>query len=265
MTGSVAVVGSLNVDLTLYVPRMPRPGETVAGTAFAVHPGGKSANQAVAASRLGADVRLVGAVGYDAYGTMLLASAEDAAAAQAFEGAAVVCLCLEVPQETVLAAARSGRAAGASVILNLSPFAEISRELVDHVDVLLVHVHEAAQLLGRPGLKAGEHDAGELAAAFAAAGYDRVIVTLGAAGALVLETAGGDGPVVERIAPTVVRAIDTTGAEDAFTGALAARLAGGDGLVAAARYASAAAVLATTRHGTQAAYAEATEISSSLG
>ncbi|MET3164843.1 UNVERIFIED_ORG: sugar/nucleoside kinase (ribokinase family) [Arthrobacter sp. UYEF10] len=74
----IVVVGSLNADLTIYCERLPLPGETVHGNGFAVYPGGKSANQAVAASLLGGDVSLVGAVGVDANGDMLLSSAAGA-------------------------------------------------------------------------------------------------------------------------------------------------------------------------------------------
>src|SRR4030095_1544170 len=77
-TAGIVVVGSLNADLTIYCDRLPKPGETVHGNGFAVNPGGKSANQAVAASKLGAQVSLVGAVGDDANGSMLLGSAANA-------------------------------------------------------------------------------------------------------------------------------------------------------------------------------------------
>src|SRR6478752_179100 len=73
-SGRIVVVGSLNADLTIYCDRLPLPGETVHGNGFAVNPGGKSANQAVAASKLGGRVFLIGAVGDDSNGNMLLAS-----------------------------------------------------------------------------------------------------------------------------------------------------------------------------------------------
>jgi len=74
----IVVVGSLNADLTIYCERLPLPGETVHGNGFAVNPGGKSANQAVSASKLGGTVSLIGAVGDDSNGAMLLASTEGA-------------------------------------------------------------------------------------------------------------------------------------------------------------------------------------------
>lgn len=300
--GRIVVVGSLNADLTIYCERLPLPGETVHGNGFAVNPGGKSANQAVAASLLGADVHLVGAVGDDSNGQMLLSSAagagvhvghvrtapaetgvaviavdvngenniiisagangtlspaDVAAAADVLAGAAVVCLCLEVSLETVLASAQAGHDAGATVVLNLSPYAEIPQQLADLTDVLLVNAHEASQLLGSALIPGSDGDASDweaVRARFAERGLQQVIVTLGAHGSVVLDSLAAAGQQLVQIAPITVKAMDTTGAGDAFTGAVAARLAAGASLADAAAFASIAAALATTRKGTQAAY-----------
>lgn len=303
----IIVAGSLNADLTIYTERLPSPGETLHGHGFAVNPGGKSANQAVSAAKLGGAVTLLGAVGQDANGEMLLTSTSSAgvdvssvkrvaeptgvavisvdargensiiisAGANAtlspadmapalFDGAGVVCLCLEVPLETVQAAAQAGHDAGATVLLNLSPYAPITTELAQLTDVLLVNSHEASEFLGGFAMPAADAPAEEWRGAiekFAGRGLNKVLVTLGAAGSLVLDSTNSATPVV-RIAPTQVNAVDTTGAGDAFTGGVAARLAAGDTLVAAARYASVAAALATTKKGTQAAYPTAAELSS---
>lgn len=306
MTGSrIVVAGSLNADLTIYCERLPRPGETLHGSGFAVNPGGKSANQAVAAGRLGGRVTLIGAVGRDANGDMLVASTAGAgvdvshvrrvdgptgvavisvedsgensiiisAGANGtlapaamdpalFAGAGVVCLCLEVPLETVRAAAQAGHDAGATVLLNLSPYAPVEDGLARLTDVLLVNAHEASQFLDGLAMPAADAPVSDwLAAAgqFGGRGLDKVLVTLGAAGSVVLDAANAAEPVV-RIAPTRVDAVDTTGAGDAFTGAVAARLAAGDALADAARYASVAAALAATKKGTQAAYPSAEEV-----
>lgn len=302
-TGRIVVVGSLNADLTIYCDRLPQPGETVQGNGFAVNPGGKSANQAVAAARLGGHVSLVGAVGEDANGNMLQASVAGAGvdvghvrtsseptgvaviavdargenniiisagangtlspsdiadAADVLDGAAVVSLCLEVAMPTVLAAARAGHDAGATVLLNLSPYAPIPSELAELADVLLVNAHEAALFLG-PGASvpgadahAGQWDA--VRERFAALGIRQVLVTLGSEGSVVLDSEASPHSGVTFVAPTRVDAVDTTGAGDAFTGAVAVRLAGGEALADAAAFASVAAALATTRKGTQAAY-----------
>ena len=307
--GRIVVVGSLNADLTIYCERLPLPGETVHGTGFAVNPGGKSANQAVAASLLGGAVSLVGAVGADANGDMLLSSAagagvdisgvrtsateatgvaviavdangenniiisagangtltpaDVAAAAETFDRAAVVCLCLEVSLDTVEAAARAGHDAGATVLLNLSPYAEIPQQLADLTDVLLVNAHEASLFLGSAEIPGSDADVSDWEAVrlhFAERGLQRVLVTLGADGSMVLDSLAPSGQQLVRVAPIKVKAVDTTGAGDAFTGAVAARLAAGAPLADAAAFASIAAALATTRKGTQAAYPEVADV-----
>jgi ribokinase len=306
--GGIVVVGSLNADLTIYCERLPLPGETVHGNGFAVNPGGKSANQAVAAARLGGRVSLVGAVGEDPNGAMLEASAagagvdlghvrtsgeptgvaviavdangenniiisagangtlspaDIAAAADVINGAAVLCLCLEVSMETVRAAAQAGHDAGATVVLNLSPYAEIPQRLADLTDVLLVNAHEAAQFLGSTEIPGSDGDAGDWEAvrlSFAERGLRQVLVTLGANGSVVLDSLADPGQQLVQIAPVRVKAVDTTGAGDAFTGAVAARLAAGASLADAAAFASIAAALATTRRGTQTAYPDEDDV-----
>ncbi|SDP68449.1 ribokinase [Arthrobacter sp. ok909] len=309
----IVVVGSLNADLTIYCERLPLPGETVHGNGFAVNPGGKSANQAVAASKLGGRVVLIGAVGDDANGTMLLASTagagvdvsrvrrspeaatgvavisvdasgenniiisagangtlapEDVAgSADVFERASVVCLCLEVGLDTVEAAARLGHDAGATVLLNLSPYAEIPASLASLCDVLLVNAHEASLFLGGAAVPDSGADTAAWApvrSRFADRGLHRVVVTLGADGSVVLDSSTVAGGHVTRIEPTRVNATDTTGAGDAFTGAVAARLAAGESLPAAAAFASVAAALAATRKGTQTAYPEVADVEAML-
>jgi ribokinase len=313
-TGRIVVVGSLNADLTIYCERLPLPGETVHGNGFAVNPGGKSANQAVAASRLGGNVSLVGAVGEDPNGDMLLSSAagsgvdvghvrtsseptgvaviavdaggenniiisagangtlspaDVAEASDVLDQAAVVCLCLEVSMETVLAAAQAGHDAGAAVLLNLSPYGEVPEALIALADVLLVNAHEAALFLGDgaavPGPDAAGAEWDKVRLRFAERGIRQVLVTLGSQGSVVLDSLAAEDSQVTRIEPTKVKAVDTTGAGDAFTGAVAVRLAAGDALADAAAFASVAAALATTRKGTQAAYPEAGDVARLLG
>jgi ribokinase len=306
--GGIVVVGSLNADLTIYCERLPLPGETVHGNGFAVNPGGKSANQAVAASRLGADVRLVGAVGDDSNGQMLLSSAtgagvdvahvrtaaaetgvaviavdahgenniiisagangtlspqDVAAAAEVINGAAVVCLCLEVSLETVLAAAQAGHDAGATVVLNLSPYAEIPQRLADLSDVLLVNAHEASQFLGSAAIPGSDGDAGDWDAVrvrFAERGLQQVLVTLGAHGSVVLDSLAAEDRQLVQIAPVKVNAVDTTGAGDAFTGALAAALSAGWSVVDATRLGVRAGCYAVGRPGAQGSFPTASTL-----
>ncbi|MEV7933815.1 ribokinase [Curtobacterium sp. NPDC089185] len=283
MTG-IVVVGSLNADLVVRTERFPQPGETLHGSDLAILPGGKSANQAVAAGRLGGTVRMIGAVGDDGNGTLLRESVASAGVdtthvavrqgvatgtavitvdaagentivisgganatltpedlpADAFDGAGVLGLCLEVSLDVVLAAARAGHAAGATVLTNLSPFGAVPQELLDLTDVLLVNEHEAAAL--------GDH------------GVARSIVTRGGAGCVVHD---GDAEPVE-VTAVRVDPVDTTGCGDAFTGAVALRLDAGDSLVEAARFAVGVGAYAATKPGAQASYPTTSELESFL-
>jgi ribokinase len=282
----IAVVGSINLDLVVTVERHPAPGETVMGGDRRELPGGKGANQAVAAARLGRRVAMVGCVGDDQAGRELLASlaaagvdgsrvrvvegapsgtacvavSEDgenqivvspganarlgpgdvAAAGAALEAAAVTLLQLEVPLETVAAAAR---AATGTVVLTPAPVQALADELLDQVDVLVPNRVELGQLAGGPAPESVEQ-AVELAGRLAARA---VVVTLGADGALVVE--GGQASHVPAVPVT---AVDTTAAGDAFCGGLADALAAGASLKDAARRAVRVAAAACLRPGAQA-------------
>lgn len=294
--GDVLVVGSLNADLIVRTQRFPRGGETVHGEDLTVQPGGKSANQAVAAARLGAQAVMIGAVGDDANADLLVTSLADAsvdvsrvtrtadvatgtaiitvdaagentiivspgangllspaaisAHEDAFAIASLVCLCLEIPTNTVVAAAALAHRHGASVMLNLSPFADVGSELLAAADVLLVNEHELAQLVS----------AADTAPADWSAVLDRLmnlgigctVVTRGADDAVILDRDAVE-PIVFVPAPSV-DAVDTTGAGDAFTGALAASLAAGDSLAAAAHLAVRVGAYATQAVGAQSSY-----------
>jgi ribokinase len=299
----VVVVGSLNADLTITTDRLPSAGETVAGHDFAIRPGGKGANQAVAAVRLGSALSLVGAVGDDVHGNMLVQAADrdgidtdsivriagtstgvavievDANGensivvfpgangrlaphhveqeAERIAAAAVVCLCLESPLETVIAAMRLGHKAGAIVMLNLSPFKEVPAEVLADADLLLVNEHEAAQLLGStvPTL-----DWEATARGFTARGVRDVVVTLGARGSMVIQGGPENPPVLTPIPAAPTSVVDTTGCGDAFTGAVADSLARGEGLVAAARRAAVVASMAAATGGAQDSYPTLSEV-----
>jgi len=298
MQGSVAVVGSLNLDLVIRVAELPGPGETVSGGDLFRNPGGKGANQAVAAARLGRRVAMVGCVGDDQAGHELLASLEaagvdgsgvrvvegvpsgtacitvsedgenqivvspganarltpdDVAAAAAVRSAAVTLLQLEVPLETVAAAAR---AAGGRVVLNPAPVPALPAELLGRIDVLVPNRVELARLAGGPVPRTVEQ-AAELAGRL---GGRAVVVTLGADGALVVEDGrAGHVPAVP------VRPVDTTAAGDAFCGGLADALAGGAGLQEAARRAVRVAAAACLRPGAQASLPTPAELATLPG
>ncbi|KZB84930.1 ribokinase [Amycolatopsis regifaucium] len=285
MTSQVLVIGSANADLVVPVDRRPAGGETVLGGDTVLSPGGKGANTAVAAARLGADVALLGAVGDDPYGELLERSLAESGVHTGrlrtserptgiayitvtpdgensilvspganssvrpedvdLDGAEIVVLSLEIPLETVEHAVAKAAEAGVRTLLNLSPAAELSAETLQNLDVLLVNEHEAAFLLGGEANFPKLLDLGPKAA----------VVTLGAKGAAVV-TADG---VVEVASPKV-DAVDTTGAGDAFAGALATSLAKGEELADAARRAVKVAAITVTRQGAQPSYPKASEL-----
>jgi ribokinase len=295
------VVGSANADLVTVVDRHPSAGETVLGSDLVTHPGGKGANQAVAAARLGARAALLARVGDDAHGRLLVdslaAAGVDTAgvrcggaptgvalitvgpsgdntivvspganhrlspqdvtdARESIAAAAVVSLQLEIPPETVTAAARAAAESGTRVVLNPSPAAPLPHEVLAVCDPLVVNEHEARFLLGTAaGEGHGPAAAEGWAAALRALGPRSVVVTLGAAGALLH---GPDG--VLHVASPAVRAVDTTGAGDAFTGALAWRLAVGDTPPDAVRYAVRVGAASVTRAGAQSSFPSADEL-----
>ena len=283
MTRDVYVVGSVNLDLVVRAATLPAPGETVTGGTFERHGGGKSANQAVAAARHGATVRMIGAVGADELGDEAIAdlvaegvdvsgvarlenaetgvalivvdhagenqiavasganhALDPAAVERALAGAqagGVALLGLEVPDDAVLAGARGARASGLQVLLNPAPARPLPDELIALSLVLTPNGTEATQL-------SGEADPEAAARALTARTGAPVVVTVGADGALLAH-----GDALERIPAPRVEAVDTTGAGDAFNGALASALAGGAALADAVREAVAVAADAVQRPG----------------
>jgi ribokinase len=181
-----------------------------------------------------------------------------AAAAEVFSGGGVLCLCFEVPPATVLAAAEQASAAGLRVVLNPSPVAEVDDKLLAVTDVLVVNQHELAAMAGTPAIGLEDADWSRAADALAARGPSHVIVTLGAAGAAVLDLTGT--AAVTTIPAPVVTAVDTTGCGDAFLGSLAYRLAVDEDPVTASRYAVDVGAFAATRAGAQSSYPTSTEL-----
>ena len=289
---TIVVVGSVNVDLVAAGGRLPRPGETVAMARFAEIHGGKGGNQAAAAAALGATTHLVGAVGADHWGATARAdlaargvrldglrtvpgptgvaiilvddvgensiavvaganaavTAEDvgAALAAAPDEGVVVVACLEIPLPAVVAAARGARDRGWAFVLNPAPAGPLPADLVALSTVLTPNESELAALGG--------------AGALLAAGAEAVVVTRGGAGCELHRA--GSGPVSVPAARAEV--VDTTGAGDAFTAALAVALAGGEDLTAAVRFAAAAGALATEGFGARGALPDAAAVANRL-
>jgi ribokinase len=287
----IVVLGGLNTDLVVGVPRLPRPAETVMGDRLRTFPGGKGANQAVAAARLGGLVSMVGRVGSDAYADLLLASlaadgvdvgaverdAEeptgvalimvedsgqnmiavapganarvDAAmvlrASHLFDADGLLLVQLEVPPGAVEAGVALAREHGTRVILNAAPATStLPDSLLRAIDVLVANEIEASTLVN--SAVASAEDAAAAAAVLVGRGAGAAIVTLGAAGAVVVD-ASGTWPV----RPYRVDAVDATAAGDAFVGALGAALASGADLRTAADRGAAAGAAAAAKPGAQ--------------
>jgi ribokinase len=297
------VVGSANIDLTFRTARLPHPGETLTGRTFQLGFGGKGANQAVMAARMGARVGLVARVGRDAFAEQTLAHyraegidtthvgvdetqssgvaailvddeahncilvvpganhaltpADVRRAAPGIESAAAVLCQLEVPVETTLEAFRIARAAGVRTILNPAPAAPLPEELLRLSDLCVPNETEIEFLTGRSAATLTQAEAAALS--LQARGAKDVIVTLGARGALIV-----DGPTPVHISPPLVHAVDTSGAGDAFIGALAVFLAEGAPLPEAVRKANVAAALSVTRAGTQSSFPRRAEVDAGL-
>lgn len=284
----IAVVGSLNVDYTLRVKRLPLPGETLTATGAYTEYGGKGANQAVACARAGGAVSLVGCLGEDAPGAGYLAhlrgegietrwikrtatptgsayitvadsgenqivvypganwdlrSEDIETAREVIQGCDAILLQLEVPWETVRCAAMLAREGGVPIFMNPSPLRDDFFDLQIPVDVLIVNENEASRLLGREsGLTV------EMGQALQKnVGCESLVITRGGASTWAFRT--NEAPL--NMHPPRVRARDTVGAGDAFTGALALRLAEGVSLGEAVRFANTAGALAAMVLGAQ--------------
>jgi len=294
----VVVVGSINVDQVVTVDRLPLPGETLIGTSMTLLPGGKGANQAVAAARRGAATTMIGAVGDDVHASAALpllvesgvdvervataegptglavvsvgsdsentivvvpganASVDEEAVARHAEvvsRAAVVVLQGEIPVSGI---ERAARLATGRLVLNLAPVVAVSAEVVRLADPLVLNEHEGRLLLELVAPEAAERlaerDASDDAAVVAelrGLGVASVVLTRGAAGALVSDASGAWTVPSPR-----VRAVDSSGAGDAFVGALSAALAGGSSLLEAAQEAVRVGAYSVTTAGTQPSY-----------
>ena len=267
----VICIASWNADLVSRVARPLARGETLMAHSFEIQPGGKGSNAAVAAARQGAKVGVIARIGDDDFGRMALAlwaregidteHAEVAAhersgvaqilvfddgdnsiavatgagaglgqanvdvASEAIRSAKVVMASNEVPQAATLAAFKLARAAGVTTILNPAPAMELPDELIALCDVLTPNESEAQTLFGK--------------------GAAAMIVTMGSQGCALWQK----DKLTKTIAGRVMKVVDTIGAGDTFTGALAAAIARGESLEQAAESANAAAALSVTGRG----------------
>ncbi len=278
----IAVLGSANMDLVVTVDRVPSLGETVTGTSFRAVPGGKGANQALAAARAGGDVCFAGAVGDDAYGRQI----RELLAAEGVDvtGLATATVPTGTAHITVDASGANAIVVVAGANGTVQSLTDRHRALIAGADVLLLQLElpldvviEAASFARKQGtttvltpapvvplpaelldavdlLAPNEHEAAALNVT--AGDHHEVLVTLGAAGARYLRP--GAPPLTVPAFP--VHAVDTTAAGDTFVGAFVVALAEQPDLESALRWASAAAALSVQRFGASASMPTRAEI-----
>lgn len=295
----ICIVGSANVDLTFRTPRLPMPGETFAGRSFQQCMGGKGANQAVAAARLGASVTFVARVGSDSFGdeaiktyaaegidtsfvqqdtdqptgTAAILVDDDAEncivvvaganarlapeqvqrARSVIEQSDLVLSQLETPVNTTVEAFRIARAMKVPTMLTPAPAEQVTSELLELCDICLPNKTEIGTIAGH----SVDDEANLIRAAksLRERGVQRVLITLGSDGTLLVDDSGA-----LRIPAMQVEPVDTTGAGDAFTGALAVGLTQGLRLEEAAKFAATVAAISVTRPGTQPSFPTLKEV-----
>jgi ribokinase len=284
-TPRIVVAGSANIDLVTYTDQFPRPGETIFGREFSLGFGGKGANQAVAARLCGAETTLVARVGDDLFGPATLQNlgrrgidtrhvqvtpgvssgvapifvepsgqnriwvvkgandrltpADIDEAGDAIRAAGFLVLQLEVPVETVYYAIEFAHNAGVRTILNPAPGQPLDLARIRPADYVIPNETEAEALTGASDVETAARRLVEN-------GIQRVIITLGAKGALCADSSG-----MNVVPPFPVSAVDTTGAGDAFIGSLAVFLAEGMPEREAVSRANLYAALSTMSPGTQ--------------
>ena len=282
----ILILGSSNTDMTVKTPALPAPGETVLGGVFTMSAGGKGANQAVAAKRVGGEVSFVCKVGNDVFGDNSVKHYEDegidvsgilrsdkpsgvalitvdkdaencivvasganldftdediTASEAALRSCDILLMQLEIPVPTVLKAARIAHEAGAFVVLNPAPYAELPEEIFKYISLFIPNETELASFSGMPVTD-------KESAAAAAKGVGNMIVTMGSKGSLIL-----DGGEPQFVLARKVKAVDTTGAGDTYCGSICVALSEGKTLKEAAEFASAVSALSVTKMGAQTA------------
>jgi ribokinase len=283
MTGRIVVVGSANMDLVVNAPVLPRPGETVLGERFVTIPGGKGANQAIAAARAGGRCAFIGAVGQDDFGeTMrknLAASGVDVARLRTATGpSGVALIAVDAAAENLIVVAPGANASLTRLDVQDRLAIEAADVLLCQLEIPLPTVAQAAAAARSAGtmvvlnaaparqvpvellaavdlLVVNQHEAAVIGHG-ALDCVPRMVMTLGAAGAVYTDR---EGTRLEVPSPKV-NAIDTTAAGDAFTGALAVALAGKRPIADALRWACAAGALCATRPGASSSLPHGTEI-----
>jgi len=265
---SIVVIGSVNLDIVATAPCLPAAGETVTDAVLARYPGGKGANQALAARRLGADVALIGRVGKDAEADAALALLREGnvdlsgvvAVDDAATGVALITVAASGENQIVVAPGANRRLASETLQIPagdaligevLAPLDAVARAVVEFEGFTCVNLASAkevddAVLRGADLIVVNESEAAWYGERLALR-EGLVATTFGASGAALVQ----GGEEVARVSSLRVEAVDTTGAGDAFTAALTLALIEGRPLAKALRFACAAGAAATQRSGAQ--------------
>jgi ribokinase len=285
MAGHIVVVGSINMDLVVRAPRIPSPGETILGSYFRTFPGGKGANQAVAAARLGGHVKMVGRVGNDSFGSTLLAAMQadgiDTTYVQQTEGVSTGVALITVSDEgqnNIVVVPGANSSLTPEDIRAAATVFDGAEAVVVQLEIPMDTVKEAVHLACGHGVQVilnpapaqpldesllaevdylipnevellqitGMQSIAQAAASIKSMGFCSLIVTLGKEGVLVMHNS-----LSWRILPHEVEVVDSTAAGDAFVGAFAVRLTEGKTAQDAAAWGNAAGALAVTRAGAQ--------------
>jgi len=290
MPANVVVIGSLNMDLVTRAPRLPRGGETLIGHSFATVSGGKGANQAVAAARLGAQVAMIGCVGHDDYGVRLrdalLAEHIDCQAVSVVEDSSGVALIVvdDNSQNAIVIVAGANGAMTPAVIERFDAILQAADVVICQLeipDATVGHALKRARELGKTVILNPAPVSRPLpadwfaaidylipneseAAALSGLAVDSLqsaetaasqLIAMGAGKVIVTLGAQGslfaNGKGFEHFPAPTVKALDTTAAGDTFVGGFAAALANGKSEAEAIRYGQIAAALSVTRAGAQ--------------
>lgn len=296
MTAKIVVVGSFNTDLTTYMERLPRPGETVHGRKFVTGPGGKGSNQAVAAARLGAHVTFVGRIGTDAFGDAAIRMWQSenidtsCVVRDPDHATGVAPIMVEDSGENLIVVALGANLAVSPMDVDSArPAIESADVLVTQLEIPLETAAYALRVARECGVRTilnpapaaslpGEMLAladyltpneTELEVLFGGSQHDPLRLLTSENQTLVM-TAGAEGAVWTRrdgsgkVPTFAVQVVDTTGAGDAFNGGLAVALAEGKSLVEAIRFANATAALCVTRPGTAPSMPQRSEVDALL-
>ena len=258
MSRKIVVVGSCNTDMVINMERLPLPGETLLGGKFFMNAGGKGANQAVAAARLGGKVSFVAKVGNDPFGVRAIdqykavASGANAhllpedidRAKSVIEEGDILLMQLETPMETIEYAAQMAKRAGKKVILNPAPAQMLPESLLRNLYMLIANETEAEYI---SGTQITDMDSVARAADIIChKGVENVVITLGSKGAFIKERGA-----YHQVSALKVKAVDATAAGDTFCGAVCVALSEGRSITEAVEFANRAAAITVTRMGAQ--------------